>query len=370
MNKQINAQTDQPRLPDDSGAQPVELSHIPLYQEGISHARIALEAALSMGLANSPMAGMSIRTVSGNFVVARPRGIINGRDFGHAGQIRRIDTEAIKHQLEHDSIVILSPLAYSRTGEVFILDAPELAAQTAVTLKADKLIWLSSHAPVSQQQTVNRQLNVREAGKLNLDEAEAQTVLKHAIHACERGIRRVHLLQWQQDGSLLRELFTRDGTGTMITGDNYDNIRQASIDDVGGILELIEPLEQSGMLVRRSREHLEMEITHFTVMERDGAIVACSALYPYPDNQSAELACVAVHPDYQHQGRGEHLLQLMEDCARRQNIQQIFLLTTQASHWFQEHGFVNGSLDDLPGERKSLYNFQRKSAVLIKKIPD
>ena len=355
-------------IPTELNDTPISQQEMQLFQDGVNSTRNSLEAALSMGLPNSPMAGMSIRVVSGNFLVARPRGIIDGADYGHAGRIRRLDSDAIQQQLMENSIVVLSPLGYSRTGEVFYLDDLALAEYTANALKADKLIWLGEEIQSADKQPVKRQLNIRDAQQLTLNNKTAQRLLDHATHACDRGIKRVHLLPWKRDGALLQELFTRDGVGIMISGDNYDAIRQANIDDAGGILELIQPLEQAGVLARRSREHLEMEISHFTVMERDGAIVACSALYPFTSDKSAELACVAVHEDYQHKGRGEQLLNLMESIARKQGIEQIFLLTTQATHWFIEHGFVAGALDDLPVERKSLYNFQRNSAVLVKKL--
>ena len=59
------------------------------------HVRVEIEALLSMGLANSPMAGAKIRVASGNFVTARPLGIHEGVDYQHTGEVRRIDADGI-----------------------------------------------------------------------------------------------------------------------------------------------------------------------------------------------------------------------------------------------------------------------------------
>jgi amino-acid N-acetyltransferase len=190
--------------------------------------------------------------------------------------------------------------------------------------------------------------------------------LHSAIQACRGSVRRVHLLDRQQDGALLLELFTRDGLGTLITADAFEGLRVATIDDVGGVLELIKPLEQQGVLVKRSRELLEMEIGHFLVIERDGTIIACAALYPGDKRNQAELACLAVHDDYRNKGRGDALLQAIEQRAVMNGIEQLVVLTTRTAHWFRERGFLPGNLSHLPAGKKALYNYQRNSKVFYK----
>ena len=163
-------------------------------------------------------------------------------------------------------------------------------------------------------------------------------------------------------------MFTHYGSGTLVANDSYEQSRTASIDDIGGILELIEPLEQSGVLLKRSRELLETEIRQFRLLERDGRIIACAALYPFPEDSCGELACIVSHPDYRGANRGQRLLEELEREARRLGLKAVFVLTTQTAHWFIEQGFEERSRDDLPQERKALYNLQRNSKVFFKPL--
>ncbi len=342
-------------------------------KEAVGTLRVEIEALLSMGLANSPMAGARLRVASGNFVTARPLGVRDGIDYCHTGEVRRVDAEAIRQRLDDGAIVLLSPLGYSPTGEVFNLTAIEVATETAATLGADKLVYLveTPGLPDAQQHLV-RQLSLAEAARW-LDErrtlpGKLEPYFRNAVQACGRGVRRAHLIDRHVDGALLLELFTRDGIGTLITADIYEGTRKATIDDVGGILELIAPLEMEGILVRRSRERLETEIDRFTVVERDGMIIACAALYPFKDEAMAELACLAVHPSYRDGGRGEALLTYIEREAKLQGLQKLFVLTTRTTHWFQERGFRPSQIADLPIDRQRLYNYQRKSKVLSKEL--
>ncbi len=334
--------------------------------------RVEIEARLSMGLVNTPMAGARLRVSSGNFVIARPLGVRDGVDYCHTGEVRRIDSEALQQHLQEQRIVLLSPLGYSPTGEVFNVSAEEIAAATATALRADKLIMLTEQLTLrnSKRQEI-RQLSLLEAEQLIKSrrklEAQTRQHLNNAIECCRRGVKRIHLIERSIDGGLLLELFTRDGIGTLISAESYEGLRAATIDDVGGILELIEPFENEGILVKRSRERLEIEIRHFHILMRDGTIIACAALYPYPKN-IAELACMVVHPAYRDQGRGGLLLEAVERRARQAGISKIFVLTTQASHWFQEHGFRREKMENLPVKKRSLYNYQRNSKVFIKVI--
>ncbi len=340
-------------------------------KEAAGAVRVEIEALLSMGLANSPMAGARIRVASGNFVTARPLGVRDGVDYRHTGLVRRVDAEAIHQRLASGAIALLPPIGYSPTGEVFNLSAQDVATSTAIALGADKLICLMEGGGIvdaSGQLAGN--LTPRAADRLleqTLPE-EQELHLRAALTAARSGVRRVHLVGRAADGALLRELLTRDGSGTLLTATPYEDTRTARIEDVGGILELITPLERQGALVRRSREVLETEIERFTVMERDGMIIACAALYPYPGDGMAELACLAVHPDYQGEKRGDKLLELLEAQSRHHGITALFVLTTQTAHWFQERGLNGAEPDGLPMEKQALYNYKRGSKVFIKRL--
>jgi amino-acid N-acetyltransferase len=335
--------------------------------------RVEIEAQLSMGLANTPMSGARIRVASGNHVIAKPLGVRDGVDYQHTGEVRRIDAEGIRRHLENGEVVLLSPLGYSPTGEVFNLSAEDVATATAIALKADKLIFLTEEPglrdgrrrPISQMtaEQARTWLNRRRGPP-----SETAQHLTSAIHACRHGVDRVHLVERAVDGALLLELYTRDGVGTLITGETYERLRRATIDDVGGILELIQPLEADGVLVRRSREQLELEIDRFSVIERDGVVLGCSAFYPFPEESVGELACLAIHPQYRTANRGDRLLEFVEAEARTLDIARLFVLTTRTAHWFRERGFEPGDIKALPLRRRELYNYQRNSKVFIKAL--
>lgn len=346
---------------------------LPVVQEAVGRLRIDIEARLSMGLVNTPMSGSQIRVTSGNFVVAKPVGIHDGIDFCHTGDIRKIDHVAVRALLDAGHIVLLSPLGYSPTGEVFNLRAEDVATAAAAALKADKLIvMVAGEGLTGNDKKPVKQLSLQQAEALLKGHEQLTEPLRRnlqsAITACRQGVNRVHLIGYDLDGGLLQELYTRDGAGALITGGKYEDLRNAQIEDVGGILELIKPLEENGVLVRRSREQLELEIDRFMLIERDGMIIGCSALYPYPEEKMGELACIAVHPDYGDNGRGSELLEAMQQRARQLGLKRLFALTTQTTHWFRERGFVEGDIETLPVKKRQLYNYQRNSKALFKAL--
>lgn len=332
--------------------------------------RAHIEALLTTGLANSPMYGAQIRVCSGNFVIAKPMGIHDGVDFCNTGEVRRIDTEAINRLLQAGAIVLLSAIGYSPTGEVFNLSYEDVATQAAVSLHADKLIAFDDATLLDAHGSLIRFAELRQVKPLLSTCANLHLlgVLQALVQSCEHGVKRSHLINYTDDGALLQELFTRDGAGTLITEDQYEQIRTAQIDDVGGILEIIRPLEAEGKLVKRSRELLEQEINQFTVIDRDGMIIACAALYPYPEDGSGEIACVATHADYRGADRGERLLAALETKAASLGLSKVFILTTRTAHWFQEQGFVQATLEQLPVQKQAFYNYQRNSKVFIKEL--
>jgi amino-acid N-acetyltransferase len=317
------------------------------------------------------MHGSQIRVSTGNFVIAKPMGVREGVDYKYTGTVRRIDAAGINMQLDYGSIVLLSPIGYSPTGEVFNLALEDVAAQTAITLNADKLIALTQDEGLLDEfGKLIKSCSVRRVTTL-LDEKDChvrQLLLRAIIQSGENGVERCHCVSYQSDTALLQELFTRDGAGTLIAKDHKEEVSIASIDDVAGILELLAPLEAEGILVKRSRELLEVEIDRFIVLKKEDMIIACAALYPYPDAKMGELACVAIHPDYRKGNRGGRLISVLEEEAKQLQLSSIFVLTTVSGHWFQEQGFVEQPMDKLPEGKQKLYNFQRKSKVFIKDI--
>ncbi|MFU2047658.1 amino-acid N-acetyltransferase [Avibacterium gallinarum] len=331
-----------------------------------------IAARLSLRLPHSAV----INVVSSNFILAQPIGVDDGVDYQLSGKIRRIDSEKIQQQLDQGSIVLLGPIAPSVTGETFNLPFEEVATQVAIKLKAEKLIAFSdTQGILNDQQETIADLLPQDAEQylsrfISQDQYHSSQArfLQAAIEVCRAGVKRSHLLSYEEDGSLLQELFTRDGVGTQLSMESSESIRLANVADIPALLELIYPLEQQGILVKRSREQLEMEISNYTIIDRDGVVIACAALNIYPQEKMAEMACVAVHPDYRNSSRGDILLEAIQKRAKEQHIELLFVLTTRTVHWFQERGFYLAQVEDLPVEKREKYNYQRRSKILIKDL--
>ena len=344
-----------------------------LVKQAAGTLQLDITARLSMSLNNTPLQGAHINVVSGNFIIAQPLGVDDGVDYCHSGRIRRIDEDAIHRQLDSGAIVLMGPVAVSVTGESFNLTSEEIATQLAIKLKAEKMIGFCSSQGVTNDdgdivsELFPNEAQTRVEAQEEKGDYNSGTVrfLRGAVKACRSGVRRCHLISYQEDGALLQELFSRDGIGTQIVMESAEQIRRATINDIGGILELIRPLEQQGILVRRSREQLEMEIDKFTIIQRDNTTIACAALYPFPEEKIGEMACVAVHPDYRSSSRGEVLLERIAAQAKQSGLSKLFVLTTRSIHWFLERGFTPVDIDLLPESKKQLYNYQRKSKVLM-----
>ncbi len=341
-------------------------------KEAVGLLRVEIDAVLSQGLPNTPMAGAAINTASGNFITAQPLGVHNGVDFQYTGSVRKIDVPAVKGCLDAGNIVIVSPIGYSPTGEVFNLAMEDVAVATAKALMADKLVFLSDAPLQDDKGNLVPELSADRADTLlahggHLTE-DTRLYLAHAIEAVRAGVPRAHVVSHKVAGSILIELFTHDGSGSMITAEDLEQLRTATIDDVGGILQLIEPLEADGTLVRRGRELLEREISRFFVLEHDRVILGCAALYPFPKERAGELACLAVRPEARGYGYGDKLADAICDHARSIGMKRLFVLTTRTMHWFVEREFREVSIDKLPTERKALYNLQRRSRVLMKTL--
>ncbi|GAB3670416.1 amino-acid N-acetyltransferase [Salinisphaera aquimarina] len=356
------------------GVRVTDSASLACVKAAVGSLQMELEALLSTSLASTPMGGARIVTASGNLVTARPVGVVAGVDHRHTGEVRRVDVASINAQLARGAIVLLSCIGYSPSGEIFNLFAEEVATATATALTADKFVLLHPGDALHERfADTPAELRPDAARRLLADTDAALTAadrarLGAAVAACGAGVARAHLVSFERDGALLRELYSRDGVGTMIAADTYDTTRPATPEDLGGVLALIEPLAAAGILVARSREAIELDIEHYLVMERDGLITACCALMPYPDEAIGELACVAVHPDYRTQDRAATLLAETEKRARAAGLERLFALTTKAPHWFVEHGFKTADIDSLPLAKRTLYNYQRNSAVFIKTL--
>jgi len=351
-------------------------------QEAAGQLRYEIEAAFSQGLPNTPMADSTVRVISGNFITARPVGIVDGVDFQHSGLVRKVDIAGIARTLDMGAMVLLSPFGFSPTGEAFNLTMEEVATSVATALQADKLMFLTEvpgirvrpDEPVSDDNPIDTELPLAAAVELlaRLPRPTLPTdvgfYLQHCVKACQQGVERSHIIPYSVDGAILLEVYVHDGIGTMVVDEKLEELREASPDDVGGILQLIEPFEKDGTLVKRGRSEIERDIGDYTILEHDGVIFACAALYTYPEARTAEMAALTVSPEVQGQGDGERVLKRIEQRAKAAGLESIFVLTTRTMHWFIKRGFVQVDPDWLPEARKRKYNWDRKSQVLVKKL--
>ncbi len=348
-------------------------------QEAAGQLRFEIEAAFSQGLPNTPMANATVRVVSGNFLTARPVGIVDGVDFMQSGLVRKVDAAAIRKAIDIGAVVLLSPFGFSPTGEAFNLTMEDVATSTAIALQADKLLFLTEvpgirETPGDAESPIDTELALADAKRLlaalpgPTQPTDTAFYLRHCIKACEGGVERSHILPFAVDGALLTEVYTHDGIGTMVVDEKLESLREATADDIGGILQLIEPFERDGTLVKRDRTEIERDIGHYTVIEHDGVIFGCAALYPYPEAHTGEMAALTVSENVQGQGDGERILKRIEQRAKAQGLESIFVLTTRTMHWFIKRGFAQVDADWLPEARKRKYNWDRRSQVLVKKL--
>ncbi|MEY4676634.1 MAG: hypothetical protein RLZZ470_1141 [Pseudomonadota bacterium] len=351
-------------------------------QEAAGQLRYEIEAAFSQGLPNTPMAGATVRVISGNFITARPVGILDGVDFQHSGLVRKVDVPGLNKILNLGALVLMSPFGFSPTGEAFNLTMEEVATSVAIALQADKLIFVTEvpgirirpHEPAGEDNPIDTEMPLAEAERLLANEptptqpTDTGFYLQHCVKACKAGVERSHILPFAVDGVLLLEIYVHDGIGTMVVDERLESLREATSDDLGGVLQLIEPFENDGTLVRRERTEIERDIGNYSVIEHDGVIFGCAALYAYPENRTGEMAALTVSPHSQGQGDGEKILRRIEQRARAQDLDSIFVLTTRTMHWFLKRGFVQVPIEWLPEARQRKYNVDRRSIVLVKKL--
>ena len=351
-------------------------------QEAAGQLRYEIEAAFSQGLPNTPMADSTVRVISGNFITARPVGIVDGVDFQHSGLVRKVDVAGIQRSLDMDALVLISPFGFSPTGEAFNLNMEEVATSVAIALKADKLVFVSEvpgilqnpEEPATDDNPIDTELPLAQARQLlarmpaSQQPSDTAFYLQHCVKACQGGVERSHIIPFAVDGALLLEIYVHDGIGTMIVDEKLEEVREATADDVAGILQLIEPFEKDGTLVKRDRTEIERDASNYTIVEHDGVIFGCAALYAYPEARTAEMAALTVSPQSQGTGDGEKLLRRIEQRARLLGLESIFVLTTRTMHWFLKRGFKPVDPEWLPEARKRKYNWDRRSQVLVRKL--
>jgi amino-acid N-acetyltransferase len=377
VDEQLAAKGQQPRFR--QGLRVTDALALDCAQEAAGQLRFEIEASFSQGLPNTPMANATVRVVSGNFLTARPVGIVDGFDFQHSGLVRKVDAAAIQRAMDTGAVVLLSPFGFSPTGEAFNLTMEDVATSTAIALQADKLLFVCEVAgvqenPADPDSAIDTELTLADAKRMlasvtePVEPTDVAFYLRHCVRACQAGVERTHIVPFAVDGALLQEVYTHDGIGTMVVDEKLESLREANPDDVGGIVALIEPFERDGTLVKRDRNEIERDIEAYTVIEHDGVIFGCAALYPYVEARTAEMAALTISAEVQGQGDGDRILKRIEQRAKAMGLASIFVLTTRTMHWFIKRGFQPVEPEWLPEERKRKYNRDRRSQVLVKKL--
>ena len=358
--------------------------------------RFEIESKLGRGLMNAPVA-TSVQVLSGNFVKAIPYGVRGGIDYKYSGLVQRVKAKHIHSLLDQGNIVLLGHLGYSNSAQVFHCRSEEVAVTAAADLGADKLIFFHSGESLIDEKhnRVVHNLSLRAAqsftDSLREELGQTDTRIRHtsdhpllewkvqfldyllgAVTAVKNGVERVHLVSRHSPGALITEMCTREGAGLMISYEVYDAIRKATSKDIPALLSLVQPLEKQGILVTRPPSLLELEADRFYVFERDGSVLACFQYKNYKDNRYengvSEMSCVAVNPEIQRDGIGTALLSYFMRKCLLDGVHHAFVLTTQSSHWFMEHGFEERPPEDLPPSKYAQYDFTRNPKVYYKVI--
>jgi amino-acid N-acetyltransferase len=321
------------------------------------------------------LSATDLRGACGNCLVAHPAGILQGVDHQLTGRVERVDTALLHALLEHDIVPVLPPLGCDGEGHTYRLNSDVVAVEVARALQAVKLIYLTTEAGVRCGGELLRQLSVDEAEavlKNQRTELASPVVskLEQAVRAARGGVPRVHIIDGRVEEGLLAEVFSNEGIGTLIHGNEYQAIRRAQKKDARAIFALIQAGMESDELVRRTRADIERQIDDFYVFEVDRSPAACVAVHLYPEERKAEMACVCVESKYENQGIGAKLMHYAEAQARAWGATELFCLSTQAFNYFlQKGGFQLGTPDDLPPARRERYDRSgRRSQVLTKKL--
>jgi amino-acid N-acetyltransferase len=339
---------------------------------------LQLAIAAANQLTHEILGGLSandLRAASTNAIVAHPLGIIHGIDHLFTGKVERVDTEFLQTVLNQGIIPVISPLGFGGDGKTYRSNSDSIALAVAEALSAAKLIFITLQDGLSHNDQLIRRMVVTELLKLLQSESggfqpEMVSKARHAAAACAAGVQRVHIVNGREDEALLAEVFSQEGTGTLIYANEYEQIRPARKKDIRAIQQLTKKAVEAEELIRRTRAEIERNLSDYYIFEIDMHPVACVALHVYTERQQGELASLYVDPSHENQGIGRKLMRYVEDKARQMGLSELIALSTQAFTYFESKGgFVEGTPNDLPPLRREKYDQSRRnSRVLIKKL--
>ena len=341
----------------------------------------------SLGVAQRIMSHLTasgLSGIQGNWVLARSLGVIEGVDYMRTGRIERIQRDILEQLLNERFVPIIPPIGWNKLGQAYNISSTELATELCKYMQVGKLFFIGSENGIKLDGLATGKntnyLEPTDSGvisALDVDQAKElldlngdklnfaqKDYLQNAINACEAGANRVHLLSGEFQGSVLQEVFSARGDGTMVYANQYSSIRPANMEDIPDILRIMQDYIAKGYLVPRTQESISERLKDYVVYSIDNSIHGCGALHEFEDGM-AEVAAIAVAANYRKSGIGDAIVRHLISVGRMKGYKKLFLLTTQALDWFYPFGFEDGSVEDLPKSKREHYNTKRKSRILI-----
>jgi len=343
---------------------------------------VTLELAMTAGnrLAHEILEGFAahdLRSAVTNAINAQPVGIIRGESQLNTGRVEKIDVELLSGMLERGVVPVVPPLGFDRSGRTYRLNSDAVAVAVAESLRAVKVIFITTEDGLLDQGKLIRELPASELEKRLPSNEEAAhfsnlSKARAAIRACHAGIPRVHVINGRTNEGLLTEVFSNEGIGTLIYANDYQQIRSIRKKDVRHLIQLTRDSVEAEELTERSRQDILRQLDDYYLFEIDRHPIGCVALHLYPNERKGELAFLCVSHSHERQGIGRRLMEFVEEKARQAGVEMLFLLSTQAYSYFQEKaGFVEGSIADLPAERSAAHvGSGRNSKILIKRLSE
>ena len=341
----------------------------------------------SLGVAQRIMSHLTasgLSGIQGNWVLARSLGVIEGVDYMRTGRIERIQRDILEQLLNEKFVPIIPPIGWNKLGQAYNISSTELATELCKYMQVGKLFFIGSENGIRLEGLATgkntKYLEPTDSGvisALDVDQAKEllelnadklnfaqKDYLQNAINACEAGANRVHLLSGEFQGSVLQEVFSARGDGTMVYANQYSSIRPANMEDIPDILRIMQDYIAKGYLVPRTQESISEKLKDYVVYSIDNSIHGCGALHEFEDGM-AEVAAIAVAANYRKSGIGDAIVRHLSSVGRMKGYKKLFLLTTQALDWFYPFGFEDGSVEDLPRSKREHYNTKRKSRILV-----
>jgi len=311
-----------------------------------------------------------------NSIRSIPLGILRGVDHQFTGKVDRIDRDFIQNLIGAGVVPVVNPIGFDRDGKPLRVNSDLLAAELAEALQATKIIYLSPHNGMEIAGKVQHDISVDALRKVIETKPDSinepmRSKAAHAVRAIDTGTPRIHLLDGRELDGLLAEIFSNEGVGTLIYGNEYQQIRKATKRDVRAIYNLTRSGMKREELRARSQQAIEKNIDEFYVFEIDENLIACIGLHLFHEKSAmAEIGSLYVMPFYHHRGIGQKMVDFACLQAKELGAKTVLALSTQAFSFFTSVcDFTEAEKEVLPESRLKTYDESgRNSKILLKKL--